>query len=173
MTLSAMIFELPQHAAHQSSFSGLLFSVACCVYVCPGGVLVHCLAGMSRSASICIAYMMWKQRLSYIDVSGGLNFGNSQRFEATAAAVLHADLCMSRMQNWSGFRHNNNLLLRKYRTGMPMQPGWDTAVLSLKGSAKDAQLQSGFMISFSIWGVLEVHQTQQVDSLSAGALCSW
>lgn len=39
------------------------------VLSCAGGVLVHCLAGMSRSASICIAYIMWKQRLSYVDVS--------------------------------------------------------------------------------------------------------
>ena len=49
------------------------------VLSCAGGVLVHCLAGMSRSASICIAYIMWKQRLSYADVSVGL-----------AAAVQHA-----------------------------------------------------------------------------------
>eukprot|EP01132_Coremiostelium_polycephalum_P010970 gene10970-13440_t len=35
-----------------------------------GAVLVHCFAGMSRSASICIAYMMKKLNISYEDAHG-------------------------------------------------------------------------------------------------------
>lgn len=53
-----------------------IFAVLCLWMCClpAGGVLVHCLAGVStgvsRSAAIRIAYLMWRQRLTYLDVSG-------------------------------------------------------------------------------------------------------
>ena len=39
-------------------------------------VLVHCLAGSSRSASIVIAYIMWKKKMKYMDA---LEFVKSKR----------------------------------------------------------------------------------------------
>ncbi|GFR50818.1 hypothetical protein Agub_g13093 [Astrephomene gubernaculifera] len=35
-----------------------------------GVVLVHCMMGISRSASTCIAYLMWKERLSFVQAAG-------------------------------------------------------------------------------------------------------
>lgn len=32
-----------------------------------GNILVHCASGKSRSASICIGYLMWKQNISFED----------------------------------------------------------------------------------------------------------
>ena len=39
-------------------------------------VLVHCMAGVSRSATIIIAYIMWKKKMKYDDV---LNFVKQKR----------------------------------------------------------------------------------------------
>merc|ERR1712087_837021 len=32
-----------------------------------GNLLIHCASGKSRSASICIGYLMWKQNISFED----------------------------------------------------------------------------------------------------------
>lgn len=41
-----------------------------------GGVLVHCYAGVSRSVSVVIAYLIWKYNMSYNDA---LNYIRSSR----------------------------------------------------------------------------------------------
>merc|ERR1712130_480356 len=32
-----------------------------------GNLLIHCARGKSRSASICIGYLMWKQKMTFAD----------------------------------------------------------------------------------------------------------
>ncbi len=35
------------------------------LHIAAGIVFVHCVAGISRSASVCVGYLMWKHRMSY------------------------------------------------------------------------------------------------------------
>lgn len=89
-----------------------------------GGVLVHCAAGMSRSPSVVIAYLMWAQRVPLADARAHV------KAMRPVVAINHAFALQLQMfgeagctaDGWKGWSFGRYMEARTHESSIPLPP---------------------------------------------------